>query len=377
MIRLSILLLAFLIFVIWRIVRRKRALKWARTSFDPAAYGMPPRERLDASRSGPPEPLEKRERSLAIAEAAWAGNWRPAAEYVAEPGDHWDERWSRLELLRSIALQGDGDGWLTAWRTAEPGNCDAATLEAELMVHRAWQIRGSGYGHEVAEDAAKQFREMLPAAIESARRAALLDPANPGPWVVIVTAARGAQLDHTEFQEAWDELMKRAWYHYAGHWQGMQYWCEKWFGSNKKMMEFAEHAMDVAPPGSPLGGIYLHALAELEERKSSASALAEDKTKWRLERLAASLRQVRPDDEHLPALRHLLASYACEVGLWDIALEQFRAIGPWCGARPWTKHDDPAALFDIMRGVAVKRSKAEPLAAELRPTKNAEQQHRQ
>ncbi|MFB6888260.1 hypothetical protein ACFCX4_02965 [Kitasatospora sp. NPDC056327] len=368
MIRLSIFVLAVVVYIVYRIVRRRRHLAWARDGFDPAAYGMPPRERLDPTRPGPPGPLERRQRSQAVAEAAWAGDWRPAAAYAAEPGDHWDERWSRLELLGAIAEE--GDGWLTAWRAAEPGNCDAATLEAKLMVHRAWEVRGSGYRHEVGDEAIEQFVALLPAAVEAARRAALLDPANPGPWVVIVTAARGAQFTPEQFREAWDELAGRAFYHYQGHWQAMQYWCEKWFGSNKEMMAFAERAMDAAPPGSPLGGIYLHALAELESRKGIASTLAADRTKWRIENLAAQLRQVRPDDEHLPQLRHLLAHFAGEVESYDVALEQFRAIGPWCGAHPWTGQEDPVAAFDLARALAVKRAKAEPLAAELRPAKN-------
>ncbi|MFF8774206.1 hypothetical protein [Kitasatospora sp. NPDC015120] len=368
MIRLLILLLFVAGYVLYRIVRRKRHLAWARDGFDPAAYGMPPRDRLDPGRAGPPPPLERRQRSQAIADAAWAGDWRPAAAYVAEPGDHWDERWSRLDLLAAIAA--DGDGWLGAWRSAEPGNCDAATLEAKLMVRRAWEVRGSGYRHEVGDDAIEAFRELLPAAIEAARRAALLDPANPGPWVVIVTAARGAQFTPEQFQEAWQELVKRAWYHYDGHWQALQYWCEKWFGSHRQMLAFAERAMDAAPPGSPLGGIYLHALAELEERRGIASTIAADRTKWRIENLAAQLRQVRPDDERIPQLRHLLAHFAGEVEAYDVALEQFRAIGPWCGARPWTAQDDPVAAFDLARALAVKRAGAQPLAAELRPAKN-------
>ncbi|MFB7674529.1 hypothetical protein ACFC26_24255 [Kitasatospora purpeofusca] len=74
MIRLLIILLAFVAYLVYRFLRRRNHLKWAREGFDPAAYGMPPRERLDPTRSGPPTPLEQRERSQAIADAAWAGD---------------------------------------------------------------------------------------------------------------------------------------------------------------------------------------------------------------------------------------------------------------------------------------------------------------
>ncbi|MFE2411505.1 hypothetical protein ACFXDE_24465 [Kitasatospora sp. NPDC059408] len=337
----------------------------ARIDYDAAAYGLVPRDRLDPRRSGPPRAPHHRKESQAVADAAWSGNWKPAAAYVAAAGQDWDERWTRLSLLDSIA--GEDDGWLKAWRAADPGNCDAATLEANRMVHAAWAIRGTKYAHEVPEEDMNAFRSMLPAAIEAAKRASLLDPANPAPWVVMVTTARGAQYEPEQFEELWRGLAERAPHHYEAHWQGMQYWCAKWFGSDEQMTAFAERAMDTAPAGSPLPGIYLHALSELEKRKTHAPVLASGDGKARLRRVAQALAQVRPDDERMPVLRHRLAHYAMQAELYDVALEQFRAIGPWCGSTPWTDAEDPVAAFDLARGTAVQRSGAQPLAPELRP----------
>ncbi|MBV6702660.1 DUF4034 domain-containing protein [Kitasatospora aureofaciens] len=345
--------------------RKSKAGNPAQPQVDAAAYGLVPRDRLDPRRAGPPPAPHHRKESQAIADAAWAGNWKPAAAYVEAAGQDWDERWSRLSLLDSIA--NEDDGWLKAWRAADPGSCDAATLEANRMVHAAWAIRGSKYAHEVPEEDMNTFRAMLPAAIEAAKRASLLDPANPAPWVVMVTTARGAQYEPEQFEELWRGLVERAPFHYEAHWQGMQYWCAKWFGSDQQMMDFAERAMDAAPAGSPLPGIYLHALSELEKRKTHASTLGSDEGKKRLRQAAAALAQVRPDNERLTPLRHLLADYAMKAELYDVALEQFRAIGPWCGCKPWTDADDPVAAFDLARGTAVRLSGAQPLPPELRP----------
>ncbi|MFE0464249.1 hypothetical protein ACFW1A_33845 [Kitasatospora sp. NPDC058965] len=347
------------------------AVTWTPVPFDAAAYGLAPRDVLDPQRPGPPAPDHVRQECQAIADAAFAGDWRPAAAYIAAAGQDWDENWSRLELLRSIARE--DDAWLTTWRAEDPNNCDAATLEADRMVNRAWEVRGRGYANETPEENITQFRALLPAAIEAAQRAALLDPQNPGPWVVMVTAARGAQYKPERFWTLWVELVARAPHHYEGHWQGMQYWCAKWFGSNKQMLEFARRAMDNAPAGSPLAGIYLHALSELEARRSNPpSGYA---AKKRLAAVATALAAVREDDDHLPALRHLLAYYLGRAGMHGAALEQFRLLGPWCGSSVWAKNGlNRADGFHHARAVTVAAAKAKPLTLALR-AKNVDAAH--
>ncbi|MFK0189515.1 hypothetical protein [Kitasatospora sp. NPDC090308] len=338
-------------------------------SFDAAAYGLAPRAALDPRRVGPPAPTRAAEASQALADAVWGGDWRVAADHLAAAAGDWDEHWSRFELLRAIARE--DDSWLAAWRAADPDSCDAAALEADAMVHRAWAIRGSGYANEVPAEKFAEFRALLPAAIEAARRAALLDQANPAPWVVMATAARGAQFKPDRFRPLWEGLVARAPHHYEGHWQGMQYWCAKWYGSNGQMTRFAEQAMDGAPPRSPLAGIYLHALSELEERGSGLpigpAATA------RLTAVAEALSAVDPENTRLPGLRHLLAHHLGRAGLYEAALEQFRLIGPWCGASVWAKQGDPVEVFHAARAEAVEKSHARPLPPERRPqTKNTD-----
>ncbi|MEU6237942.1 hypothetical protein [Kitasatospora sp. NPDC047058] len=342
---------------------RYLAERWARTRFDAAAYGLVPRERLDPGRAGPPVSEEERRRCQAIADAAWTGDWGRAAGYAAAAGQDWDERWSRLELLAHVA--DTDDAWLTNWRTADPNNCDAATVDALVLVRRAWAVRGSGYAHEVPPRNMARFRELLPAAIEAARRAALLSAEDPGPWVVMVMAARGAQYPPDRFAPLWAGLVQRAPHHYAGHWQGLQYWCAKWAGSDRQMLAFAERAVDGAPAGSPLPGIYLHAIHELALRRAAGRLLAGATAKRRLRAVAAALSTVPADDPHLPALRHLLATYLVQAGLYAPAVDQFRLIGPWCGAHPWTGDGDPVTAFDLARGIAVRRSKTRPVPPQL------------
>ncbi|WP_051967480.1 hypothetical protein [Kitasatospora mediocidica] len=317
--------------------------------FDPLAHGLVPRAQLDPDRAGPPLPAHHHKELHAIAHAAWAGDWRSAAAHV-EAAQGWDERWARTEFLLQVASS--GDGWLTDWRNAEPDDCTAATLHARLLVHQAWEIRGNGYAKQVPPERMARFLELLPASMEAAKRAALLDPRDPGPWVVMVTTARALQYGHEQFRPLWDGLVERAPHHYDGHWQTLQYWCAKWSGSDKQMVDFAERAARTAPAGSPLAGMYLHALHELEKRHGAAALPSSGRAKERLGLVVESLALVPESDEHLPYLRHLAAHYLGRAGLHDAALEQFRLIGPWCGAYPWNADKDPVAAFDLARALA-------------------------
>ncbi|MFD5323455.1 hypothetical protein [Streptomyces sp. NPDC127092] len=327
---------------------------WVRDSFVPAAYGLVPREVLDAGRAGPAQPLHRLKEMQAVADSAWSGDWRPAAAYVAAAGDDWDERWSRTEVLQQIA--GDDDEWLEAWRSEQPENGDAATLHASMLLHRAWEIRGSEYAHKVPAERMNQFQAMLPQSMTAAVDASRIDPRNPGPWVVMITAARALSYSHNQFRALWAGLTARAPYHYSGHWQALQYWCGKWHGSDRLMLDFARLTVERAPAGSPMAGTYLHALRELDGRGGTGGARAR-KSRELLERVAWSLGQVAPDNEALPRLRHLLAHYLLEARSHDAALEQFRLIGRWCGAHPWNDSDDPVAAFDHARGLAAKGAK--------------------
>jgi hypothetical protein len=72
--------------------------------------------------------------------------------------------------------------------------------------------------------------------------------------------------------------------------------------------------------------------------------------------LLAAVALVPQDDPRLPAIRHLLAAALVKGGRYAEALEEFRRIGPWCGAEPWTHSPDPVLEFDHWRAVAALRA---------------------
>ncbi|MGA5816506.1 hypothetical protein ACPC54_01390 [Kitasatospora sp. NPDC094028] len=338
-------------------LRQFALARWVRPRFDPAAYGLPPRAQLNAHRAGPP-PTHSPKEIQAVVRDARGGDWRAAAAFVEAAGQDWDERWSRHELLRQLAEE--SEAWLDTWLKARPEDGTAATVRADLLLHRAWAIRGAAFAHDVPAVRMARFMVQLNAAVEAARQAAALAPEDPGPWVVMVTAARGLRYDREEFRPLWKELVARAPHHYEGHGQALQYWCAKWAGSDELMLEFAERAVRAAPAGSPLAAVHLHALRELTLRRGLSALPSSRAAKDLLETVARSLNQV-PDDAHdMYGLRHRLAQYLLQARRYDAALEQFRRIGPWCGAQPWTDERDPVAAFDLARGIAALRSDPTP-----------------
>ncbi|MFI5616611.1 hypothetical protein [Streptomyces sp. NPDC051567] len=335
---------------------RLLAARWVRTRFDPAAFGLAPRDRLDATAAGPAAGPDRRAERRAVAEAAYEGRWRPAADYVRAPGSDWDERWTRLEYLAQVA--GADDRWLTDWRSAEPADGDAGTLHARLLLHRAWAVRGAAYARDVPDADMRQFQAQLPAAMAAAHRAADLAPENPGPWVVMITAARAMSYSHSQFGDLWRGLTRRAPHHTGAHHQALQYWCAKWHGSEELMNDFADRAVSTAPAGSLLPGVYLHALNERRGRRGVRSGVRNTRDRAVLADAARRLETVPAGHEELPRLRHLLAHRLGEAGLHAAALEEFRRIGPYCGAAPWlTDAAGPAAAFDLARGLAARATR--------------------
>ncbi|MFJ3926576.1 DUF4034 domain-containing protein [Streptomyces sp. NPDC090022] len=330
------------------------AERWIRTRFDPAAHGLVPRDQLDPRRAGPePDGAREAETRKAV-DAAGDGDWPAVAAYVDAAGTDWDERWSRIELLTQIACR--DDRWLTDWRTARPEDGDAGTVYALMLIHEAWAVRGSAYAHQVPDADMRQFRAMLPAAMAAAQQAADRAPHDPGPWVAMIMASRAMSYSHSQFRDLWQNLTARAPHHVAAHWQALQYWCAKWHGSDELMFDFAVRAVTQAPSGSLLPGVYLDALCEAGKR-AGRSGVSGAQARARLEDIARRLDSVPQDHEDLPRLRHLLAHHLVEAGAHAAALEQFRHLGPYCGAAPWRDDEaGPVAAFDRARALAARGS---------------------
>ncbi|MGW7054078.1 DUF4034 domain-containing protein [Streptomyces sp. NPDC054887] len=320
--------------------------------FDAAAYGLVPRDQLDAHRAGPPR--DEPALDLAV-EAACNGDWEPAAGLLASAADdaNWEARWRLVQVFADIAVE--DERWLRIWRAELPHDADAVVVHAHALLLRAWAARGEAYAHATSDSQMALFAELLPTAMHAAREAAQLAPRDPSPWITMVAAARGLGLSHDEFEKLWSELKARAPHHYDAHWQALQYWCQKWYGSHKAMFRFAKEAAESAPAGSLLSALHLFALHEAVLMDGD-EAYRTWVSKPLLARVQADVAQVDPEDHRLRGIRHLLAWALVKGGRYAEALAQFRLIGGWCGAAPWTAAKDPVLAFDHARGLAALHS---------------------
>ncbi|MGW4349364.1 hypothetical protein ACWEL8_30420 [Streptomyces sp. NPDC004690] len=341
--------LPVLAWALWSSVRLARANRKGTAGMDVAAYGLLPREELDATQYGPTAP-EVADATLAVRQ----GDWRPGAALLAAAGQDWDRRWYRLTTLARVAAE--EEAWLHAWRTERPDDPDAAAVHAQTLLYRAWHARGEGYAKDTSADRLARFRQLLQAAFEAARTAASLAPHDPSPWVTMVTAARGLVLPHEEFRRMWGELTARAPHHFYGHLNALQYWCAKWCGSDRLAHRFAREASASAPPQSLLAVLPLEAAFERALQGPGPVPLAGRHTKSELDAVRAALAAVPADDPRVPLVRHRLAAALTLAGKGAEALEHFRLLEPWVGAEPWTFHGNPVAAYDRARALAIEKA---------------------
>jgi Domain of unknown function (DUF4034) len=283
-------------------------------------------------------------------QALRSGDWGPAARLLEETGRDWDRRAHRVNRL----AQGLGEcEAIAAWVAAEPDSPDAWLLHTRALVWQAWRIRGSARAARVPKRAWAGFFEHLHAADAALDRAIELAPDDPTPWGIAVLLARGLQMSRRRFDLRWSELVRRDPSHVYGHYCALQYVCAKWSGSHEEMYSFADRVSDTAPPGSPLHllpvfAVTEHALALRSGDKTAGSyrdfkdraarAVEQAVERWETpftKAGAAPHARVVFDRAHLANLAWGAGSSYFS-GAREVAVRQYRAMGPYCSKEPWS-----------------------------------------
>lgn len=298
---------------------------------------------------GEPGPEE-----AAALDAAKAGDWRPAAAYLAVDAPA-DVRWRRQRSLTELA--GEEDDWLRAWRAERPQDPTAALVHADAMVVLAWNVRSSARAKDVSREQFAAFHRILRQAEEAAAEAVGLAPDDPNPWVAQIPMAMGLGWSHERFRAHWAELTARDPHHWAAHNRALQYWCAKWHGSHELMHGFVDGAIAAAPAGSLLTPMKLEAYWEQFGQDG------ERLTAWQRPEVRAAQEAVRADlaaaDPDHPRIRtaHGWLAYTLTVGgRPNEAIEHYRALGRYV-PQPFTYFNDPRATFVSLRGKVAKRAK--------------------
>lgn len=285
------------------------------------------------------------------------GRWQGVRDLLAATGEDWPRRTQRLRLLAHAAA---GSGVAEAWRAAEPEHPDAAVLRAATEVVRLFTAAIAA-GRGAAVDRAR-----LDATVMACLTAADARPADPMPWVSLLTVARLYEggVGRRRLRGWWDELRARDPYNLEGHIQLLRYWSARWHGTHGAMYDLARDVAGAAPPGSPLP--VLVQVARVEEFRYIAEG-AQDRgpvrgfdQHWKHELAVTEVRRtrerwiggrqpgpVRPEEvEPLNYLTHA----AVHAGLPEVYGELFGLLGARAAWVPWAYTGDPAEQYTRWRG---------------------------
>lgn len=283
------------------------------------------------------------------------GRWQGVRDLLRETADDWPLRTHRVRLLAHAAA---GSSAAESWRAAEPVCPDAAVLGAATEVVRLFQ-RAIAAGRAAGTDRAR-----LDAAVTACRTAADAHPADPMPWVSLLTVARLYEggVPGRELRGWWDEMRRRDPYNVEGHVQLLRYQSARWHGTHGRMYDFARDAAGASPPGSPLP--VLVQIARAEEYRYVAGEAQGRVVRgfdqhWKHELAITEIRRTwerwilwRADGPLAPQevgeLNYLVHA-ACHAGLRLEAGGLFRLLGRRAAHLPWAYTGDAAEQFTRWR----------------------------
>ncbi|MCX4825853.1 hypothetical protein OG883_39775 [Streptomyces sp. NBC_01142] len=282
------------------------------------------------------------------------GRWQGPRDLLHATGNDWDRRTHRIRLLAETAA---GCRTVESWQIAEPHNADALVLRADTEVMRLFFQLAQEQQHTSPPPAQDVFdRTRLHHAADFCFQASYAFPADPMPWISLLTLARLYGAGHPHTWHWWHELRTRDRRSREGHHQVLRHLSARWHGSHGSMYDFARDTAAASPLGSPLAVLTQATRAEhyreliRTEGKSSIGlsfhwthdALNPD-LDTTLERWIAHRGPIEyaQDVADLNLLAHALV-YANRHH--DAALV-FQHLGNRPTITPWSYSGDPQALF--------------------------------
>jgi hypothetical protein len=283
-------------------------------------------------------------------------DYRAAAQLLAGTEAEGELRWQRVQAFAGAAAlelrqrpggvhEMPGGQWLRVWRAEQPKDPGGAAVHAEFLVQQGWRTSTPG---------TDEFRIIMEEARESCRQAALLAPGDPVPYIVELSVARALGYSQPEFEELWLKILDRAPTHMGAHLAALHHWCEKWHGSRRLAMEFAQAAAARAPQGSLLAALPLFAVFEhLPEVNLVHGFYQSEVVTKAIHGALHAVDSAAPDNPVSAHVRHLLLFFLVRSERWAEAMDQLTHIDGHVGALPWTLSPDPAAEFAVYRALAV------------------------
>lgn len=317
-------------------------------TINPDDYGFVPAARISSERAGALPDFDTVDRLVT------EKDWRGLSAFLATLPNAGDRRMASIVRVGDAAA--DDDRWLWEWMSHEPQNTTALAVYAESLIQVAWNARTSSSSDKVTRDQWTTFHRVLRNIPILCERASTIDPTDPAPWTSMLTAARGLQWPNDKFRKLWAETSAVAPHSFTASYRAWAYWRPRWFGSEELLRQFTEETVAAAPPGSTLTLLRIEELHdELRPEDADGRTAFYRAEAWNsaLDAGIADAAACDPDHAKLPYLRHWLAYGLVAAGRNAEAIEQFRAVGGYCGAEPWTRWKDPAKKFCGSRAEAV------------------------
>ncbi|MET7717479.1 hypothetical protein [Streptomyces sp. NPDC005407] len=267
--------------------------------------------------------------------------WQPVADLLRATGHDWDRRTHRISVLARTLSPAVAD----RWATVRPDSPDAAVVQAQVLAGRAPE-----HGREAAARA-----EQL------CIRAAEACPADPTPWIALLSLLRAMRVPVRHAKPVWNEIAVRDPWNRPAHHELLRYISPRECGSLVGMSGFARRVAETAPHGSPLALLPLAARTEHyghRLRPGSPDALGAG-THWHGPGVAEEIDTAltrwfdTPAQPHAQAMAdlNLLAFALIRTQRLPEAARAFRRIGrhmtlyPWDLARVQNPDHDPVGTF--------------------------------
>ncbi|MFC5219635.1 hypothetical protein [Streptomyces coerulescens] len=179
----------------------------------------------------------------------------PMEQALRDPGHDWDRRLHRLLVLSAMP---EASVLAGQWRKRDHTNADALLLQVYADIHRA---RSSGAALDVE------------GTVSLCRRAAELVPADPAPWVALLSCQRMQRAPGKAVQPVWEAVKARDRWNREAHWQMLHYVSPEECGSNALTVRFLDSVTVAAPLGCPVTALGLAASLERYRRVLTAGGI--------------------------------------------------------------------------------------------------------
>ncbi|MEV6655127.1 hypothetical protein [Streptomyces sp. NPDC051219] len=179
----------------------------------------------------------------------------PIEQALRDLGEDWDRRMHRLLMFSTLP---EAHVLAGHWRAWSPASADAMLLQAFADIAR------SRAGGAISD---------LGATISLCRDAAELAPADPAPWVALLSYYRLLRAPGAQVQPIWNAVKKRDPWNREAHWQMLHYVSPEECGSNVLTVQFTDSVVASAPSGSPVAALSLAAGLDRYRRALAAGGI--------------------------------------------------------------------------------------------------------